>query len=194
MPHKMNTRSCERVNGLQVVLRGYASMAAELAGAQWNEGDVFCSVVRRVALPDSFFAIDGQIETFLTVLDEFGAYPAVIQRELDRYLPFLGTTRILIAAVRAGMGRESAHEVIKEHAVAVALAMRDGVQSPTCWTGLPPMRGCRWTGSPSMPRWPTSRPSPARGGGPGADRVVDAVDELVSRYPEAAKYTSGAIL
>ncbi|MCX6494135.1 MAG: adenylosuccinate lyase, partial [Rhodococcus sp.] len=47
MPHKMNTRSCERVNGLQVVLRGYGSMAAELAGAQWNEGDVFCSVVRR---------------------------------------------------------------------------------------------------------------------------------------------------
>ncbi|WP_046302435.1 lyase family protein, partial [Mycobacterium sp. UM_Kg27] len=26
MPHKMNTRSCERVNGLQVVLRGYASI------------------------------------------------------------------------------------------------------------------------------------------------------------------------
>ena len=125
MPHKMNTRSCERVNGLQVVLRGYASMAAEFAGAQWNEGDVFCSVVRRVALPDAFFAIDGQIETFLTVLDEFGAYPAVIQRELDRYLPFLATTRILIAAVRAGMGREAAHEVIKEHAVAVALAMRE---------------------------------------------------------------------
>ena len=121
----MNTRSCERVNGLQVVLRGYASMAAELAGAQWNEGDVFCSVVRRVALPDAFFAIDGQTETFLTVLDEFGAYPAVIQRELDRYLPFLATTRILIAAVRAGVGRETAHEVIKEHAVAVALAMRE---------------------------------------------------------------------
>ena len=61
-------------------------MVAELAGAQWNEGDVFCSVVRRVALPDAFFAVDGQIETFLTVLEEFGAYPAVIQRELDRYL------------------------------------------------------------------------------------------------------------
>lgn len=59
-PHKMNTRSCERVNGLQVILRGYASMAAELAGAQWNEGDVFCSVVRRVALPDAFFAMDGR--------------------------------------------------------------------------------------------------------------------------------------
>src|SRR5690606_33920830 len=125
MPHKMNTRSCERINGLAVVLRGYQSMVAELAGGQWNEGDVSCSVVRRVALPDAFFAADGLFLTLLTVLDEFGAYPAVIARELDRYLPFLATTKVLVAAVRRGVGRESAHEVIKEHAVAVALAMRE---------------------------------------------------------------------
>jgi adenylosuccinate lyase len=86
---------------------------------------VSCSVVRRVALPDAFFALDGLFETFLTVLDEFGAYPAVIARELDRYLPFLATTKVLMAAVRAGVGRETAHEAIKEHAVAVALAMRE---------------------------------------------------------------------
>jgi adenylosuccinate lyase len=125
MPHKMNTRSCERVNGLAVVLRGYAAMGAELAGAQWNEGDVFCSVIRRVALPDAFFALDGLFETFLTVLDEFGAYPAVIGRELDRYLPFLATTKVLMAAVKGGVGRETAHEAIKEHAIAVALDMRE---------------------------------------------------------------------
>lgn len=124
MPHKMNTRSCERVNGFAVILRGYASMAGELSGNQWNEGDVFCSVVRRVALPDSFFAIDGLFETMMTVLEEFGAFPAVIERELNRYLPFLATTKILMAAVRQGVGRETAHEVIKEHAVAVALEMR----------------------------------------------------------------------
>ena len=104
MPHKMNTRSSERVNGFAVILRGYASMTAELAGAQWNEGDVFCSVVRRVALPDAFFAIDGLFETFLTVLDEFGAFPQVVARELDRYLPFLATTKVLMQAVRAGAG------------------------------------------------------------------------------------------
>jgi adenylosuccinate lyase len=125
MPHKMNTRSSERIHGFVVLLRGYLSMVAELAGDQWNEGDVSCSVVRRVALPDAFFAIDGLFQTFLTVLDELGAYPAVIARELDRYLPFLATTRILVAAVRRGVGRELAHEVIKEHAVAVALAMRE---------------------------------------------------------------------
>src|SRR5207245_113587 len=49
MPHKMNTRSAERINGFAVILRGYASMAGELAGDQWNEGDVSCSVVRRGA-------------------------------------------------------------------------------------------------------------------------------------------------
>jgi adenylosuccinate lyase len=125
MPHKMNTRSAERINGFMVVLRGYAAMVGELAGDQWNEGDVSCSVVRRVALPDAFFAVDGLFETTLTVLDEFGAFPAVIARELDRYLPFLATTKVLMAAVRAGAGRETAHEVIKENAVAAALEMRD---------------------------------------------------------------------
>jgi len=126
MPHKMNTRSCERVNGLAVVLRGYASMVGELAGDQWNEGDVSCSVVRRVALPDAFYAIDGLIETFLTVLGEFGAFPDVIAAELTRYLPFLATTKILMASVKAGVGREEAHEVIKTHAVAAALGIRKG--------------------------------------------------------------------
>ena len=82
--------------------------------------------MRRVALPGAFLATDGLFETFLSVLDGFGAYPAVIERELDRYLPFLATTKVLMAAVRRGVGREQAHEAIKDHAVAVALALRDG--------------------------------------------------------------------
>ena len=125
MPHKMNSRSTERICGLAVVLRGHLAMVSQLAGDQWNEGDVSCSVVRRVALPDAFLTADGLYETLLTVLAEFGAYPAVVERELRRYLPFLTTTKVLMAAVRAGVGREVAHEVIKEHAVSVALGMRE---------------------------------------------------------------------
>ncbi len=125
MPHKMNARSAERIDGFCVLLRGYLAMVGGLIGDQWNEGDVSCSVVRRVAIPDAFLAIDGQMETFLTVLGDYGVYPAVIERELRRYLPFLATTKILVAAVKAGVGRETAHEVIKEHAIAAALAMRD---------------------------------------------------------------------
>lgn len=125
MPHKMNSRSCERINGFKTIVSGYLTMLGGISGDQWNEGDVSCSVVRRVALPDAFFACDGAFQTFLHVLNEFGAYPKVIERELMRYLPFLATTKVLMAAVRNGMGREQAHEVIKEHAIQVARAMRE---------------------------------------------------------------------
>lgn len=193
MPHKMNTRSCERVNGLQVVLRGYASMAAELAGAQWNEGDVFCSVVRRVALPDAFFAVDGQTETFLTVLDEFGAYPAVITRELDRYLPFLATTKVLIAAVRAGVGREAAHEVIKEHAVAVALAMRERGAEPDLLDRLAADERLPLDRA-ALDAALADRQAFTGAAADQVDQVAAEVAELVERYPSAAAYTPGAIL
>ncbi|MDA2992802.1 MAG: adenylosuccinate lyase [Actinomycetota bacterium] len=191
MPHKMNTRSCERINGLSVVLRGYASMASELSGDQWNEGDVSCSVVRRVAIPDAFYAIDGLLETTLTVLNEFGAFPAVIQAELDRYLPFLATTKILMAAVKAGVGREVAHEVIKEHAVKAALAMREG-KANTLLNALA-----------DDARIPLDRKAldalisqPIEFTGDARQqiaRVVDRIDAITSAHPAAAQYKPHSI-
>ena len=193
MPHKMNTRSCERVNGLQVVLRGYGSMAAELAGAQWNEGDVFCSVVRRVALPDAFFALDGMFETFLTVLDEFGAYPAVIDKELQRYLPFLATTKVLMAAVRAGVGREVAHDAIKENAVAVALAMREEGREPDLIDRLAADERLPLDRA-ALEEALADRAAFIGAAGDQVDAVVARVDALVARHPAAASYSPGSIL
>jgi len=126
MPHKMNSRSCERINGFKTILGGHLAMASALAGDQWNEGDVSCSVVRRVMLPDAFFAVDGLLETFLTVLDQMEAYPPVVALENRHYLPFLLSTTILMTAVKRGVGRETAHEAIKEHAVAAARDYREG--------------------------------------------------------------------
>ena len=126
MPHKMNSRSCERINGFHAILKGHVTMASALAGDQWNEGDVSCSVVRRVVLPDAFLAIDGLLETGLVVLEQMEVFAGMIRREVDHYLPFLVTTRILMAAVGAGVGRELAHEVIKQHAVAAIRDWREG--------------------------------------------------------------------
>jgi adenylosuccinate lyase len=126
MPHKMNTRSSERICGFAELLKMYADGASRLAGDQWEEGDVSCSVQRRVILPDAFYASDGLCETALSVLNAMGAYPAVIDRETDKYLPFLATTQILMHAVKAGIGREAAHEAIKRHAVAEAVRLRQG--------------------------------------------------------------------
>lgn len=126
MPHKMNTRSSERIDALLAVLVGHVSMAATLLGSQWNEGDVSRSATRRVVLPDGFFAIDGVLETILAVLDEFGTFPEVIDAELRTYAPFLASTRLLSAAVEAGMGREEAHAAIKHHLVRAAVSRRTG--------------------------------------------------------------------
>jgi adenylosuccinate lyase len=194
MPHKMNTRSCERVNGLAVVLRGFASMVSELAGDQWNEGDVSCSVVRRVALPDAFYAADGLFETFLTVLDEFGVFPAVIQRELDRYMPFLATTKVLVAAVRAGIGREDAHEIIGEHAVAVALEMREkGTTDNDLFTRLAADDRLALTEADltSLVAAPLEFTGAAT---EQVRQVVTRIDELVAANPDAAAYAPQEIL
>lgn len=194
MPHKMNTRSAERVNGFAVILRGYASMAGELAGDQWNEGDVSCSVVRRVALPDAFFAIDGLLETTLTILDEFGAFPAVIERELDRYLPFLATTKVLMAAVRAGVGREVAHAAIKENAVAVALEMREkGTQHNDLFArlGLDSRLGLSDADLAALLAEPLSFTGAARAQ---VAAVVASVDVVLASDPAAAQYQPEPIL
>jgi adenylosuccinate lyase len=194
MPHKMNARSCERVNGFGVLLDGYLTMAAGISGRQWNEGDVSCSVVRRVLLPDAFFTIDGLFQTLLDVLAGFGAYPAVIQRELDRYLPFLATTKVLMASVRAGVGRETAHEVIKEHSVAVALEMREsGAETNDLVERL--------GNDPRLPldvealRAAMGEPMGFVGNAPAQVEAFAArVEEVVGRYPDAAAYSGEAIL
>lgn len=193
MPHKMNSRSCERVNGLAVVLRGHLSMIGELAGDQWNEGDVSDSVVRRVALPDAFFAADGLFQTFLTVLDEFGAFPAVIQRELDRYLPFLATTKVLMAAVRNGVGRESAHEAIKEAAVGTALDMRRGQADNDVFARLAAdaRLGLTEAQLASLVADPITFTGAAVAQ---VQEVVRRVAEVATRHPAAAAYAPGAIL
>lgn len=194
MPHKMNTRSCERVNGFAVILRGYASMTAELAGSQWNEGDVACSVVRRVALPDAFFAIDGLFQTFITVLDDFGAFPAVITRELDQNLPFLATTKVLMSAVRAGVGREVAHQAIKEHAIAVALHLREDEKAKNDL--IERLAADERLGlSKAALQGLVAEPLEFAGAAQAQVReVVRKVNEVCTQYPQAAAYAPAPIL
>jgi len=194
MPHKMNARSCERIVGLKRILEGHVTMLGAVAGDQWNEGDVSCSVVRRVALPDAFFAADGVHQTTLHVLAGFGVFPRVVADELDRYLPFLATTAMLVALVRQGLGREEAHELLKGHAVAAALAARE---EGTTAEGLVERLA-------ADERIPLSRADlDAIVGDPlafvgDARRQVAAfaatVEKLVAEHPEAASYQPDRLL
>ena len=194
MPHKMNSRSCERINGFHVILRGFAEMAAGLAGDQWNEGDVSCSVVRRVMLPGMFFAIDGLLETFITVLNQMKVNSAVIAAECRKYMPFLLTTTVMMNAVKKGMGREDAHEVIKEHAVATANDMRAGKISENDLLA-------RLAADPRMPL-DAAELEKIRQEGSAATGLAEAqtedfcrrADKWAERFPEAVGYCPESIL
>ena len=191
MPHKMNTRSCERINGLAVILKGYATMLGEISGGQWIEGDVSDSVVRRVALADAFYCIDGLLETSLTVLDEFGIYPAMIEKEIKTHLPLLASTKILLAAVKKGMGREDAHEIIKSASLALASAMRqaqdvDFIELLTKDGKLPLSR--------SEIEALISQPLSFAGNAVlQCQALLAKISPLLSRQPEAASYKAGLI-
>jgi adenylosuccinate lyase len=194
MPHKMNARSCERISGFTAILGGHVSMLMAVSGDQWNEGDVSCSVVRRVALPDAFFSIDGLFETLLHVLDDFTAFPASIARELSRYLPFLGATKLLMAAVQAGLGREQAHALIQKHAVAVAddlrharVADNDLVARLGADPDLP-------LSTPELERLLGAPLELIGVAGEQVQQFVTAVDVLLQRHPEAVGYKPARLL
>ena len=192
MPHKVNARNCERICGFHTILTGLAAMTGGLAGHQWNEGDVSCSVVRRVALPDAFFAIDGLLETFLTVLRQMDVFAAVIAAEAERNLPFLSTTTILMEAVKHGAGRETAHEAIKEHALAAAKALRSG-QEPDL---LGRLAGDKRIGlAKKQLQSILSESSRFVGAAPEqVDAMVRDVQPLARRYRGAADYRPGKLL
>jgi len=187
MPHKQNARSSERITALTHVLGGHLAMVTALVGDQWNEGDVSCSAVRRIALPDASFAIDGLLETFLAVLRGFAVYDDRIAAELQRELPFLATTKLLLALVKRGVGREDAHAAVKEHAVA---ARGDGPAFLARLAGDP-----RIGFDPGQLAALIGRPVDLAGAAPAqVAAFVAEVDEVTKRHPEAAAYEGADVL
>lgn len=125
MAFKRNARTCERICSFLKSIMTQVDGLSRISGNQWYEGDVSCSMQRRLCIPDAFYASDGLLETALTVLKEMIAYPEMFQREIDRLLSFMATTEILVKATEAGLGREQAHGIIREYALAEAIHMQE---------------------------------------------------------------------
>lgn len=194
MPHKMNSRSCERLNGFHVILRGYLSMAADLAGDQWNEGDVSCSVVRRVMLPDAFYAIDGLLETFLTILNNMTVYKPVVEREAAHYMPFLLTTTVMMEAVKLGVGRETAHGIIKKHAVETSNDWRSGkIATNNLFERLEKDGGLKLTKA-QFDAIMAVGSKEIGSAGKQVDAFVRTADLWLARFPEASTIKPGRML
>ena len=146
-----------------------------------------CSAVRRIALPDASFAVDGLFETFLAVLRGFAVYPDRIAAELERELPFLATTKLLLALVKRGVGREDAHAAVKEHALA---ARGDG---PAFLARLADDPRIGFTADELTTL--VGQPIDLAGAAPAqVAAFVARVDQVTKRHPQAAAYEGAEVL
>jgi adenylosuccinate lyase len=194
MPHKINPRTAERIVGFHSVLGGFEAMVRPKAGEQWLEGDVSDSVIRRVALAPSFYAADGALESALTVINGFGLFEPAIKAEVEANMPFLATTKILTACIKKGMGREDAHEAIRDHAFETVKQMKEHGQAANDLLD-------RIANDPNIPMdrdeimQAIETPMDLTGRAvTQVRRFVEQAEQVVAKHPEAAAYLPKDIL
>ena len=124
MAYKKNPMRCERVCSLARYVIETANTSAHTAANQWLERTLDDSAVRRIALPESFLAIDGILMLVENVAKGLVVYPKVIEKKLREQLPFLATEEILMAGVAAGGDRQDLHERVRVHSRTAAHAVK----------------------------------------------------------------------
>ncbi|MCA8944492.1 MAG: adenylosuccinate lyase [Planctomycetes bacterium] len=115
MAYKKNPMRCERINALARYVVVAAETAAHTASTQWLERTLDDSAIRRIAIPESFLAVDAILTLMTNVVRGLVVFPKVCERRLRESLPFLATEEILMAGVRAGGDRQELHERIRQH-------------------------------------------------------------------------------
>ena len=120
MAYKRNPMRCERATGLARFVISLASSPLQTAAEQWFERTLDDSSNKRLAVPESFLAIDGCLQILVDVARGLVVYPNMIEAAVQAELPFMATEEILMAAVRAGGNRQDLHEQIRQHSLAAA--------------------------------------------------------------------------
>jgi adenylosuccinate lyase len=115
MAYKKNPMRCERINALARYVIAATTTSAQTAATQWLERTLDDSAIRRIAIPESFLAIDGILILMENVGEGIVVWPRVIEKHLNEQLPFLATEEVLMAGVRAGGDRQDLHEGVRVH-------------------------------------------------------------------------------
>jgi adenylosuccinate lyase len=131
MAYKKNPMRCERVCALARYAIEAANTSAHTAATQWLERTLDDSAIRRIALPETFLAIDGILILVENVVKGLVVHPKVVAKHLREQLPFLATEEILMAGVAAGGDRQDLHERVRVHSRAAAHAVKaEGRDNP----------------------------------------------------------------
>ena len=125
MAYKRNPMRSERINALARFVGSLEPNANQTHAVQYFERTLDDSANRRLVIPESFLATDAILVLLVNVASGLEVHPARIAARVRDELPFMATEELIVRAVRAGVGRQEAHEVIRRHSIAAARAMKD---------------------------------------------------------------------
>ncbi|MBN2122102.1 adenylosuccinate lyase [Candidatus Micrarchaeota archaeon] len=113
MPHKRNPHKSERVCSLARVVRANVQTALENIALE-HERDLTNSANERFIFPESFIVTDYMAKELTSVLDGLVFYPENIARNLELTHGLVMAERVMITLVKEGVGRQDAHEAVRE--------------------------------------------------------------------------------
>jgi adenylosuccinate lyase len=134
MPYKRNPMRAERLCSLARKLTGLVPDFYATAQQQWFERTLDDSAIRRMDIPQLFLLAEAVELVALDITQPqvdpaqgrpLTFYPNRIKQQLAEELPFMAVERILMDLVKAGHDRQEMHELLKEHAVAVGIAIKE---------------------------------------------------------------------
>lgn len=113
MAYKRNPMRSERVASLAKFVISLSTSTAMTAATQWFERTLDDSANKRLAVPESFLAVDAILIILNNIFDGIVVYPEQIKRRLASEIPFMATVNIIMQAVKNGADRQEIHEKIR---------------------------------------------------------------------------------
>ena len=126
MAYKRNPMRSERMASLARYVITDSLNPAFTAATQWFERTLDDSANKRISVPEAFLAVDAILSLYLNIISGLKLYPKIIERNLNRELPFMATENILMYCVKEkGGDRQELHEAIRRHSVAAAAVVKE---------------------------------------------------------------------
>ena len=117
MPYKRNPMRCERMAALSRFIIINALNAPLTAAAQWFERTLDDSANRRLAISESFLALDGVLNLYINVASGLVVNEKIIENHLNYEIQFMATEIILMETVKSGGDRQFLHEKIRQYSI-----------------------------------------------------------------------------
>jgi adenylosuccinate lyase len=115
MPQKRNPHKSERICSLARLVRSHVAVALENIALE-HERDLTNSANERIIFSESFIAVDYMLKQMIYILDGLVFYHDNIKRNLELTNGLIMAERLMIYLTEKGMGRQEAHEKIRQAA------------------------------------------------------------------------------